>query len=143
MRRKVIGYVSFAVAMAVGTAALAAFQVKEAPENCRNAHAILVASKSGQHDFIWGRIAKVARSDKYAYEVVEDYEPGVSRRVSFRQYDTKYVAGGAAYVVHCGHGATCNQLAKAFLADNPDWYGPEVYCGPVPHTIENPKRVSF
>src|SRR5690606_8986582 len=92
----------------------AQFQVKEGPEACMNAHAVIVASTSGKHDYIWGEIAKVVKRRPQQWQVVDDYEPGVSQRVSFRQYDLEHREGGNAYVAHCGHGGTCNALVKAF-----------------------------
>jgi hypothetical protein len=118
-------------------------KVKEANPTCANAHAVLVASKSTEHDYIWGEIGKVVRAGKGKYIVVDDYEPGVVQKVSFRQWELKYNEGGYAYVAHCGHGGTCNDLAKEFLAKHPDWYSPEVFCGLVPGSLVNPKKVSF
>lgn len=131
------------VLASVTTYAHAKHKVKEAADSCANAHAVLVASKSDKHDNIWSEIGKVVRAGNGKWIVVEDYEPGVVQKVSFRQWETKYVQGGTAYVAHCGHGGTCNSLAKAFLAEQPDWYSPEVFCGQVPGSLENPKKVSF
>lgn len=134
------------VMLAVATLALVAqaqFRVKEAPDSCMNAHAIIVASSSGKHDYIWGEIAKVAKRRPHQWQIVEDHEPGVSQRVSFRQYDLKHREGGVAYVAHCGHGGTCNALVKAFFEEHGDWYSPEVFCGAVPEALQNPQRVSF
>jgi hypothetical protein len=129
--------------MTIAAVAQGAFTAKETRDDCANAHAVLVASASGKHDFIWGEIGKTVRSRPQAFQVVEDYEPGVVQRVSFRQYDLKYVEGGTAYVAHCGHGGTCNTLAKAFVEAHPDWYAAEVFCGQVPEALINPQRPSL
>jgi hypothetical protein len=121
----------------------AQFEVKEGPETCSNAHLVLVASKSGKHDYIWGEIGKVVRSGNGKWIVVDDYEPGVVQKVSFRQYEVKGQDGAHAYVAHCGHGGTCNSLAHAFFEEHDDWYSPEVFCGLVPSVLENPQKVSF
>ena len=131
---------------AVTTVALLAqaqFKVKEGPEACMNAHAVIVASKSGKHDYVWSEIARVVKRRPHQWQIVEDYEPGVSQRVSFRQYDLKYHEGGTAYVAHCGHGGTCNALVKAFFEEHQDWYSPEVFCGAVPEALVNPQRPSL
>lgn len=117
---------------------------QRAADTCANAHAILTASKSGQHELVWRAVARTVRSDRDKWEVVDDYEPMVVRRVSFRQYDTRYVEGGTAYVAHCGHGGTCNALADAFAKEMDGLLPvPEVYCGVVPGVLDNPQPVTL
>jgi len=118
------------------------FRVKEGPETCNNAHAVIVASRSGRHDYIWGEIGKVVKRKPYRFKVSGQYEPGVWGSVSFEQYDLEYVEGGTAYVAHCGHGGTCNQLIQDFFAEHDDWYSPEVFCGAVPDGLDNGQSVS-
>lgn len=137
---KQVVLVSLGLALTTTAVAHAAMQVKPGPESCANAHALLVASQSGQHDHIWNEIRKTIQSGNGKWELVDDYEPGVSHRVSLRQYDLKYHQGGSAYVMHCGHGGTCNEFANAFLKAHPDWYSPEVFCGVVPEALENPQK---
>ena len=119
------------------------FSVKEGPDSCSNAHLVLVASTSGKHDYIWGEVGKVVRAGKGKWIVVDDYEPGVVQKVSFRQYDVKDRDGAQAYVAHCGHGGTCNSLAQAFFKEHDNWYSPEVFCGQVPSILQNPQKVTF
>lgn len=119
---------------------IADFKVTEADATCRNAHAVLVASRSGKHNYIWREINKVARSNRDKWQVVSEYEPGVVKRLSLRQYEVRGKAGASAYVVHCGHGGTCNTLAQAFFKEHPDWYSPEVFCGPVPSLLQSPSQ---
>ena len=138
-----LSLVGAAFIVAVTPAEGADFKLTEANETCANAHALLVASKSGKHDYIWRRIAHVVRKKPYTYRVVDDYEPGVMYKVSFKQYDTKYVQGGSAYVAHCGHGGTCNSLARAFFDEHPKWGSVTVYCGLVPHVLDNGQRVTL
>ncbi len=121
----------------------ASFEVKEGDESCNNAHLVLVASTSGKHAYIWGEVSKVVRAGHGKWLIVDDYEPGVVKKVSFRQYDVQHREGASAYVAHCGHGGTCNSLARAFFAEHDDWYSPEVFCGAVPSILENPQKVSF
>jgi hypothetical protein len=116
----------------------AAGSVSRTAENCMNAHAILMASQDGNHSRYWEAINTAVRSQVGRFEIVGDYEPGISRKVSFRQYDTRFQQGGTAYVAHCGHGATCNDLADYILKVFPEVGSPGVYCGEVPHILENP-----
>ncbi|MEM1029185.1 MAG: hypothetical protein AAF928_19150 [Myxococcota bacterium] len=126
-------------------AALAAggFAVKEGPETCANAHAVVVASRTADHDVVWGEIGKVIRRKPQRFRVRPDYEPGVVGSISLRQYDLEYVEGGSAYVAHCGHGGTCNQLVRDFFAEHDDWYSPEVFCGAVPDGLDNGRAVDI
>ena len=124
-------------------AAAHAFEVKPGPEACRNAHAVIVASTTAQHDYVWREVGGVVRQGRGKWQVVDDYEPGVAMRVSFRQYDVEGREGATAYVAHCGHGGTCNSLVQAFFEKHPDWYSPEVFCGEVPQILHNPQSVSL
>ncbi len=126
----------------VALAAQAGFSVKEAADTCANAHAVLVASRSGKHDYIWREIRSVVREGNGKWLVVDDYEPMVVQKISLRQYELKYHGDAAAYVVHCGHGGTCNSLAQAFFKKHDDWYSPEVFCGAIPEALINPSKVS-
>jgi hypothetical protein len=136
------------LALAATTLALLTFAViahafeikKEANETCRNAHAVVVVSTTGKHDVMWDAIDRVMHKGKGKWELVDDYEPGVVRRVSQRQYDTKHVEGATAYVVHCGHGGTCNSFVRAFFRAHNDWGSPEVFCGLVPDALQNPVK---
>ncbi len=138
MKRLVL--VSLGLAMTTAAVAHAARQVKPAADSCSNAHALLVASQSGQHDHIWGEIRKIIQKGNGKWQLVDDYEPGVTTKVSLRQYDLKYHEGASAYVMHCGHGGTCNDFANTFLQAYPDWYSPEVFCGAVPEALQNPQK---
>jgi hypothetical protein len=120
----------------------AANSVQKTADNCVNAHAILMASSSGNHGTYWEAIQGVIASRRGSWTVVSDYEPGVAQKISFRQYDTKFTTGGTAYVAHCGEGATCNLLAEAVLKRYPESGSPSVWCGEVPHILDNPQSAS-
>ncbi len=126
--------------MTLSSTGIADFKVTEADPTCRNAHALLVASRSDKHSYIWREISKVAHSDRDKWKVVDDYQPGVVKRLSLRQYQVSGNAGASAYVVHCGHGGTCNSLAQAYFKEHPDWYSPEVFCGALPAMLESPSQ---
>ena len=132
-----------ALSLTLVALAAQAFAVKPGPEACRNAHAVLVASSSGQHELVWRAVGEVVREGNGRFQVVDEHELGVSMKLSFRQYDVANRSGATAYVAHCGHGGTCNELAKAFFAKHDDWYSPEVFCGALPETLQNPSSVSL
>ncbi len=121
----------------------AQFKVKETADNCARAHAILIASKSNRHDYIWRLISRVVRLRPYQWRVVDEYEPGVAQKVSFKQWDVKYSPGGTAYVAHCGYGGTCNSLAHAILKQYPKLGSPVVFCGRVPYILTNGQSVTL
>ncbi len=129
-----------AVFVAIGTAGeetTAAGGVTRAPDNCSNAHAVLMSSASGDHARHWAAIGGVMRAHPH-WQVVPEYEPGVSQKASFRQYDAKFAQGVTAYVASCGHSATCNAIAEAVLKAYPAIPSPAVYCGEIPHVLDNP-----
>ena len=134
---KIAGWILGGATLAVAGLAYAKFEVKEGPETCSNAHLVIAASASGKHDVIWSAVAKVAKTNPWKWRIQDDYEPGVAERVSLRQYDIAYRDGATAYVMHCGHGGTCNSFAQAFFAEHANWYSPEVFCGPVPQALQN------
>ena len=51
---------------------------------------------------------------------------------------TRNSEGGTAYVAHCGHGATCNELAREVLKAYPELGNPVVYCTNEPPQSDNP-----
>jgi len=116
----------------------AANQVKKTGDTCRNAHAILTASEASRSAVIWEAISRVVKARPFRWKAVPDYEPGVSQKVSFRQYETRFHEGGIAYVAHCGAGQTCNDLAAELLQSYPEMGSPGVFCGAVPHILDNP-----
>lgn len=117
----------------------AANTVHKTADSCSNAHAILMASTDGDHARYWEAIAGVVKNPNRRWHVVDSYEPGVAQKVSFRQFDTRFHEGGTAYVAQCGAGFTCNALAEDVLKNYPDVGSPGVYCGEVPHILDNPQ----
>ena len=128
---------ALAAVMAATQRSEAGGKVTPAPDNCMNAHAVLAASKGGDSAAIWQAIEGVVRTHPHWTKVAE-YEPMVSQKVSFRQYSVKWGEGITAYVAHCGHGRTCNEVADAVLKAYPDIGSPVVYCGQVPYFLDNP-----
>jgi hypothetical protein len=139
MNKELVGLLALAAVAGAVVETSAANTVHKTAETCQNAHAILMASTDGNHSRYWEAIGGTVKTPNDKWVVVETYETGVSRKVSFRQYDTKFHQGGTAYVAHCGHGGTCNELAEAVLQRYPEVGSPGVYCGEVPHILDNPQ----
>ena len=56
----------------------------------------------------------------------DSYERGVSQSFDLQIFGV--VGGGDAVVAHCGHGATCNELARAVNRAYPNLSNPVVFC---------------
>jgi hypothetical protein len=138
--------------LAIGACALATVAVAEPGEaaggvtatkdDCMNAHAIIMASHPTvhagfPHPEYCEAILNVVKWHRH-WTVAPEYEPGVSQKFSLKKWDTKFHEGGTAYVAHCGHGATCNEVARVVLKAYPEIPSPVVYCGEVPHILDNP-----
>ena len=129
-----------AAALGTTTGTQAAGSVKTTVDNCMNAVAILMASNTGNHELYWQAIAGVARTHPH-WQVVPEYEPMISQKIAFRQFDVRFkinMGPTTAYCALCGHGATCNEFARATLVAYPEIPNPTVFCGGVPHILENP-----
>jgi hypothetical protein len=126
-------------ASAVGQAG---FTLTQTQDSCKNAYAVLMASTSQNKAALWSEVRWIAHGDEDKWEVVDEYVPGVVKKLSLHEYDTKHHAGGIAYVAHCGHGGTCNSLAQAWFDKYPNRYSTKVYCGSPPPAIQNPRKPS-
>ena len=71
----------------------------------------------------------------------DGYEPGVSQKFQLHSFDRAFGEGNAT-VAHCGHGATCNELARVVAKAYPNAGSPVVYCViEPPHILENPQSL--
>jgi hypothetical protein len=117
-----------------------------APDACSEAVALLSGSAAGDHERHWQAIGGVVRKNKL-YEIVDDMPRNVVGKVAFRQWEVRNAKGGAptiTYAAHCGHGGTCNQLAKEFREAYPQMSpAPVVHCGDVSAVLTNPSRGSL
>jgi hypothetical protein len=129
-------------ALTFSAAGQASFKLTQTQDSCKNAFAVLMASASPNKASLWSEVRWIAHGDKEKWEVVDQYEPGVVKKLSLHEYDTKFFPGGTAYVAHCGHGGTCNSLAKAWFDKYPNRYSTAVYCGSAPPAIVNPRKPS-
>jgi hypothetical protein len=107
--------------------------VQETTPVCMNAHAILAGSSDGETASRWRAIGEVMRKNQRRWQVVPEAERGVVDRVAFKQWRPRWPTKGGPdtfYVAHCGHGGTCNavarEMAETFPQATPQ---PVVFCG--------------
>ncbi len=121
----------------------AAGSVKTTKDDCMTAWATLMASHPTVHSAFPHAEYKEAILNVIKWHphwTVGSYEAGVSQRFELSTFDTRFHEGGTAYVAHCGHGATCNELARAILKTYPELGSPQVDCTiEPPHVLENPQ----
>jgi len=120
----------------------AAGSVTATKDDCVTAWAILMVSHPSvhggfQHPGYKEAIMGVVRTRPHW--TVGSYEPGFSQKFDLQTFDTRFTEGGTAYVAHCGHGATCNEVAREVLKAYPELGSPVVYCTiDPPHILDNP-----
>lgn len=109
--------------------------------HCSNAYAILGWSEAPD-DKVWDKIGWAMYTHPYL-EITGDVERGVAQKASFEQYGVRGHDSAVAYVMRCGHGGTCNDIAVRYFR----WYKrhgiPAVFCGPLPAILENPTKPSI
>jgi hypothetical protein len=122
---------AFAIPAMIPNETVAAGQVTPTKDDCTTAWAILISHHPSVHggfphpDFLEA-VQNVTKW--HAHWNSGGYEPGVSQKFSLCNADLKFVEGGGAVVAHCGHGATCNELAREVLKAYPELGSPGVYC---------------
>ena len=121
----------------------AAGSVTTTKDDCMTAWAILMSSHPTVHsafphqDYKENILGVVKWRPHWK---VGEYVAGVSQSFDLQTFDTRFHEGGTAYVAHCGHGATCNELAREVLKAYPELGSPVVYCTlEPPHILENPQ----
>ena len=120
----------------------AAGSVTTTKDDCMTAWAILMSSHPTVHaafphsDYKESILGVVKWRPHWK---VGEYVAGASQSFDLQTFDTRFHEGGTAYVAHCGHGATCNELAREVLKAYPELGSPVVYCTlEPPHILENP-----
>lgn len=115
--------------------------VKTTVDHCSNAYAILGWSEQADSK-VWEKMGWAMHTHPHL-EITSDLQKGVVQKATFRQYGVRGYDGAVAYVMHCGHGGTCNDIATRYFR----WYKrhgiPAVYCGPLPGILENPTTPSI
>ncbi len=144
--RPLLAALSPIVAVALVGNALAGGAVTETNPACLEAHAILAGSASTESSRYWTAIGDVVHKNQ-RFRVVAEPERGVVDRVAFKQWRPRYPQKGgpeALYVAHCGHGGTCNDLAKAVSEGIPTATpAPIVFCGDVSNVLVEGQSVSL
>ncbi len=121
----------------------AAGDVKHTKDDCVTAWATLMVSHPSVHGGFPHQEYKEAILNVIKWNphwTVGEYEPGVSQKFELTTMDTHFQEGGTAYVAHCGHGSTCNEVARTILKTYPELGSPHVDCViEPPHVLENPQ----
>jgi hypothetical protein len=113
----------------------AAGQVTPAKDDCTTAWAILASGDAPGQEAVKGVVNW--RHDWKAGE----YVAGQSQSFQLMTFDRTFGTGSVT-VAHCGHGATCNELANAVLKAWPNVGNPVVYCTvDPPHVLQNPQSI--
>lgn len=127
--RKFAAVVTVGAFGAVFASTVFAGNVTETKPECQNATALLLGGTNENADNQMSRIRSFFENKKVW--TVGSAKPGVSGEVGLVSYDVAYPAKGGPTQVfgcECGAGGTCNEVAKAFAAVNPD-SAPMVFCG--------------
>jgi hypothetical protein len=105
-------------------------------DDCATAWAILhTGDVAGQE-----QVKNVVRWHRH-WSTEEGYLPGVSQKFQLHTFDRTF-GGGSVTVAHCGHGATCNELAREVNKAYPNTGNPVVYCTiEAPHVLGNPQNI--
>ncbi len=137
----VLGAAAMACTMVDNTTA--AGSVTTTKDDCMTAWAILMASHPTVHGAFPHTEYKEAILNVVKWHPhwrVGEYLPGESQKFDLQTFDTRFHEGGTAYVAHCGHGATCNELARVILKAYPELGSPTVHCTiDPPHILDNPQ----
>ena len=119
--------------------------VKEANATCMSATALLIVSDGADDDKPWRTIRNVIRSNKN-WTIVPAPESNVTDRIALTRWTIKHTYKGGpttAYTVQCGHGGTCNEVARRFAERFPQGApAPSVHCD-VSNLLESPTSAPF
>lgn len=120
----------------------AAGNVSATADNCARAHAVLMVSHPRVHGAFphpdYGEAIKRVVDWNKHWTVLPEMEPMVSQKLALKMWDFRN-GEGTAYVAHCGHGATCNEVARTVLKAYPELGSPMVTCGEIPSFLDNPR----
>jgi len=115
--------------------------IKTTVPHCANAYAILGWSEAAD-DKVWEKMGWAMYTHPYL-EITGDVQRGVAQKATFRQYGVRGYDSAVAYVMRCGHGGTCNDIATRYFRWNKRHGIPAVFCGPLPGILENPTTPSI
>ncbi len=118
--------------------------VKEADATCYTATAILLPGDGSDEALRVDMIRKVLESNR-SWTIVTEPPQNRVGEVAIVKFDVKSTYRGGptvAYTVQCGHGGTCNDVAKEFRAKHPKITpAPVVQCGDVSNVLVNPQVI--
>lgn len=155
MRKTVMGAVA-AGALVVGLAVSGVSTAQQAPaqpsgsvtklaaDNCARAHAVIFGTRNRDDGFFGAAIAGIMRVHPH-WRLVAEPEVMISQSIAYKVWNVSPAGDQhttTVYVGHCGHGATCNELARTVKRLFP-MTSPEVYCGEVPGMLNNPENLSL
>lgn len=108
--------------------------VTTAKDDCMSAWALLAPGDSMGKEAVQGVVTNRRHWDG------TKYERGISQSFELSVFDRAFGGGSSVTVAHCGHGATCNELAREVFKAYPNVVSPVVYCTiEPPHIIDNPQ----
>ncbi len=141
LRRPALAALVLAGAVASLTVRAGADDVKEADRTCYTATAVLLTGDGNEEASRWTKIREVLASDKHWTEVDRAPENRVGE-AALTRFDIRHTYQGGpthAYTVQCGHGGTCNDIARKFREKFPQFSpAPVVQCGDVSNMLTNP-----
>lgn len=118
--------------------------VKEADATCYTATAILLPGDGSDEQLRVDMIRKVLESNR-SWTIVSEPPQNRVGEVAIVKFDVKNTYRGGptvAYTVQCGHGGTCNDVAKEFRVKHPKITpAPVVQCGDVSNVLVNPQVI--
>lgn len=144
MRKLITGAVALATIawiLTTGSPSYGGGVIKTTVPHCSNAYAILGWSERADEK-VWDKVGWTMYTRPHL-EITSDVQKGVVQKATFRQYGVRGHDTAVAYVVHCGHGGTCNQIAEAYFRRYKRHGIPAVYCGPLPGILETASTPSI
>ena len=123
-----------AVTLVMSPSTEAVSGVTTAKDDCMSAWALLAPGDSFGKEAVQGVVRNHRHWDG------TKYERGISQSFELMVFDRTFGGGRSISVAHCGHGATCNELARQVFKAYPNVVSPVVYCTiEPPHILDNPQ----
>jgi hypothetical protein len=132
-----------AIGLAAAGSAAADGAVKEADPTCTMATAVLLLGDGSDANVRWDMIRKVLATNP-SWVVGTEAQRGTVGSVAMTQWNVRYPYKGGptqAYTVQCGHGGTCNDIAKAFAKTFPQLQPGPAVVGDATAMFDSPSSV--
>lgn len=115
---------------------------KEADATCYSATAILLPG-DGQNEETRVSLIRAVLAESSDWKRVDEIPQNRVGDVAIVRYDVRSTYRGGPTVVYtgaCGHGGTCNDVAKKFAEKHPEVKPePAVHCGDLSNVLVNPQ----